>query len=72
MAIPRVGKPEAEQRQSFRAMQSLFKTLQTRHDSVDTLSMGMSDDLDSAIVEGSTMVRIGTALFGPRKEKNIL
>ena len=68
MAIPRAGKPETEQRQSFRAMGMLFEKLQTRHDSVDTLSMGMSDDLDSAIMEGSTMVRIGTALFGPRQK----
>jgi hypothetical protein len=34
---------------------------------VDTLSMGMSGDLDAAIAEGATMVRIGTALFGPRQ-----
>jgi uncharacterized pyridoxal phosphate-containing UPF0001 family protein len=35
------------------------------HD-LDTLSMGMSQDLEAAILEGSTLVRIGTALFGPR------
>jgi uncharacterized pyridoxal phosphate-containing UPF0001 family protein len=33
---------------------------------LDTLSMGMSDDLEAAIIEGATIVRIGTALFGPR------
>ena len=66
MAIPRVGKSEQEQRESFREMRSLFEGLKTRHGSIDTLSMGMSDDIDSAILEGSTMVRIGTALFGPR------
>ena len=36
---------------------------------LDTLSMGMSDDLEAAIAEGTTMVRIGTALFGPRPPK---
>ncbi len=69
MAIPRAGKPEPEQRQSFGAMRVLFEKLQSMHHGIDTLSMGMSDDLDSAIIEGSTMVRIGTALFGPRQEK---
>lgn len=68
MAIPRVGKPDAAQRQSFRAMRMLFEKLQTSHDSADTLSMGMSDDMDNAIIEGSTMVRVGTSLFGPRAE----
>jgi len=69
MAIPRFGKPENEQRSSFREMRSLFEQLKSSYGSVDTLSMGMSDDLDSAILEGSTMVRIGTALFGPRDPK---
>ncbi len=68
MAIPRAGKPEIQQRQSFKAMRLLFKQLQARHKSVDTLSMGMSDDLENAIVEGSTMIRVGTALFGPREQ----
>ncbi len=67
MAIPRVGKPDAAQRQSFHAMRILFEKLQSRHDGIDTLSMGMSDDMDNAIIEGSTMVRIGTSLFGPRQ-----
>lgn len=68
MAIPRVGKPTPEQRQSFQAMRNLFESLQSRYETFDTLSMGMSDDLESAIMEGSTMIRIGTALFGPREE----
>jgi uncharacterized pyridoxal phosphate-containing UPF0001 family protein len=37
---------------------------------LDTLSMGMSDDLDVAIAEGSTMVRVGTAIFGQRKKES--
>jgi PLP dependent protein len=47
-------------------MRVLFERLRDRHPGIDTLSMGMSDDFDSAIEQGSTMVRIGTALFGPR------
>ena len=45
---------------------ALFERLRTRHASADTLSMGMSADMEAAIAEGATMVRIGTALFGPR------
>ena len=67
MAIPRFGKPKNEQRRSFSELKSLFENLKSRYKSVDMLSMGMSDDMDSAILEGSTMVRVGTALFGPRQ-----
>ncbi|MET0808862.1 MAG: YggS family pyridoxal phosphate-dependent enzyme [Pseudoxanthomonas sp.] len=66
MAIPT---PHAEielRRGAFRRMAALFQQLSARHPSVDTLSMGMSDDFPLAIAEGATMVRIGTALFGPR------
>ncbi len=66
MAIPRTGKPEKLQRQSFAAMRLLYEQLQAGHKGIDTLSMGMSDDLEAAIIEGSTMIRVGTALFGPR------
>jgi uncharacterized pyridoxal phosphate-containing UPF0001 family protein len=47
-------------------MKTLFDTLAARHPSMDTLSMGMSEDFDLAIAEGATMVRVGTALFGER------
>jgi hypothetical protein len=47
-------------------MQHLFAELRRQYPDIDTLSMGMSKDLEAAILEGSTMVRIGTALFGPR------
>ena len=47
-------------------MKDLFNRLQQQFESVDTLSMGMSDDMASAIECGSTMVRIGTAIFGER------
>jgi uncharacterized pyridoxal phosphate-containing UPF0001 family protein len=47
-------------------MRELFDALRARHPQADTLSMGMSDDFALAIAEGATMVRVGTALFGPR------
>lgn len=62
MAIP--AKENAEQ--SFSKMKSLFDQLKSDYATVDTLSMGMSGDLQQAISNGSTMVRIGTALFGAR------
>ncbi len=55
--------------QSFEKMQQLFSELQKKHPSVDTLSMGMSGDLDTAISAGSTMVRVGSAIFGAREDK---
>ena len=64
MAIP---KPESEpEQQKIVLRKDLFNRLQQRFESVDTLSMGMSDDMASAIECGSTMVRIGTAIFGAR------
>ncbi|AKC85766.1 YggS family pyridoxal phosphate-dependent enzyme [Pseudoxanthomonas suwonensis] len=66
MSLP-VPHPDPEQRRpAFRRMRVLFDELAARHAGVDTLSMGMSDDFAVAIAEGSTLVRIGTALFGPR------
>ncbi len=66
MAIP-APHPELEMRRvAYRRMAGLFATLATQHPQIDTLSMGMSDDFPLAIAEGATMVRIGTALFGPR------
>jgi len=70
MAIPMASKdtdPSLEQlRMSFKAMRQAFETLQCRYPDVDTLSMGMSSDIESAIACGSTMVRVGRALFGKR------
>ena len=64
MAIPRA---DADHRASFRAMRSLFDAqADDAGDHWDSLSMGMSDDFEVAIEEGATMVRIGTAIFGPR------
>ena len=66
MAIP-APTPELERRRAaFRRMRMLFEQLRETHPSVDTLSLGMSDDFELAIEEGANMVRVGTALFGPR------
>lgn len=59
--------PDFEQRRAtFRRMRSLFDGLKERFADIDTLSMGMSEDYALAIEEGATMVRVGSALFGPR------
>ena len=66
MAIPKEGDGEAA-RASFRRLRCLFDHLAPiAGPSWDTLSMGMSGDFEVAVAEGSTLVRIGTALFGPR------
>ena len=67
MAIPRLTTDRNEQHESFRKVKTLFDTLVSEAHDIDTLSMGMSADLEAAIEEGSTMVRIGTDLFGPRE-----
>ena len=66
MAIPTPHDDVERRRPAFARMHALFNELQAAHPSVDTLSMGMSDDLEVAIAEGATMVRVGTALFGVR------
>lgn len=70
MAIPAANATETQQHNSFAALYAAFQELQARHPSVDTLSMGMSNDLDAAIAHGSTLVRVGTAIFGARTEQN--
>lgn len=55
--------------QAFAAMQKLFTSLQAQFPSIDTLSMGMSDDFPLAIEHGANLVRIGSALFGQRQKK---
>jgi PLP dependent protein len=66
MAIPRPSQEPEQQALSLAAMQRLFLQLKAQYSDLDTLSMGMSDDLSVAIEHGSTMVRIGSAIFGPR------
>lgn len=66
MAIPAPTDNREAQRDNFIALSRLFDTLKSKHPSMDTLSMGMSNDYGPAILQGSTMIRLGTALFGPR------
>ncbi|AFU19524.1 YggS family pyridoxal phosphate-dependent enzyme [Actinobacillus suis] len=66
MAIPKPESEAEQQKIALRKMQQLFDRLQAAFEGIDTLSMGMSDDMQSAIECGSTMVRIGTAIFGAR------
>ncbi|KXI27378.1 YggS family pyridoxal phosphate-dependent enzyme [Paraglaciecola hydrolytica] len=66
MCIPKANTSAEEQQQSFATMAGLFSQLRALYPEVDTLSMGMSDDMGLAIRHGSTMVRIGTAIFGHR------
>lgn len=66
MALPEPETDFARQCANFRRVRHLFEELQTNGFTVDTLSMGMSDDLEAAIAEGATLVRVGTALFGSR------
>ena len=76
MAIPEPSADPIKQRQAFAAVQACFKQIQAAHSGelgyafFDTLSMGMSDDLEAAIAEGSTIVRVGTAIFGKRDKIN--
>ena len=66
MAIPAPTSEVAAQRAAFRQVRELYDALRARGLALDTLSMGMSGDLEAAILEGATIVRIGTALFGER------
>jgi pyridoxal phosphate enzyme (YggS family) len=69
MAIPAPDPDMQRRRDAFRALKQLFDGFRARYQGIDTLSMGMSEDFKLAIAEGATMVRIGTALFGERREK---
>ena len=68
MTIPTPQPDFSSQRQAFAQLRQLRDALNAREFGVhlDTLSMGMSADLEAAIAEGTTLVRVGTALFGPR------
>ena len=69
MCLPRMRSDVDEQREPFARLRELSDTLQTDGIAVDTLSMGMSGDFQAAILEGSTIVRIGTAVLGPTAQK---
>jgi PLP dependent protein len=66
MSIPAPVADLSVRRDAFRRLRQLFERVRTVHPSIDTLSMGMSEDFELALQEGATMVRIGSALFGPR------
>lgn len=66
MAVPEASHDEQQQRQAFRQLRQLSESIQAAGLPMDTLSMGMSGDMQAAIAEGSTMLRIGTAIFGNR------
>tara|TARA_B110000046_G_scaffold186044_1_gene231815 strand:+ start:30722 stop:31417 length:696 start_codon:yes stop_codon:yes gene_type:complete len=69
MAIPRSRRSVIEQRIPFARLRALKDQINSRLDNslkLDTLSMGMSGDMDAAILEGATIVRVGTDIFGPR------
>ena len=68
MAIPAVEKDFALQRLPFRRLREALDHLRQEGLFLDTLSMGMSDDLEAAIAEGATLVRVGTAIFGERNQ----
>ncbi len=67
MAIPEPTSDLALQRTRFRALAELMRQANSEGLGLDTLSMGMSSDLEAAILEGSTLVRVGTAIFGTRQ-----
>lgn len=69
MTIPAPTTDFAKQRMAFHQIYELWKNLNQDGYALDTLSMGMSQDFSAAIAEGATLIRIGTALFGPRPSK---
>ncbi|WP_020406024.1 YggS family pyridoxal phosphate-dependent enzyme [Hahella ganghwensis] len=66
MCIPDPDQSDSELAESFKAVTRATQALQKKHKTIDTISMGMSQDLEIAIAEGATIVRIGTAIFGKR------
>ena len=67
MSIPRATNNFKQQRKVFGKIRSCFESLKDIYPELDTLSMGMSGDYKAAILEGSTMIRIGTGIFGQRE-----
>ena len=66
MAIPEASDDSAAQRALFRQLRQIYENIRAAGLPLDTLSMGMSHDLEAAVAEGATIVRIGTAIFGER------
>ncbi len=70
MALPAAEADFDKQRAAFAQVRGLFNDLHSRGHQLDTLSMGMSHDMEAAIMEGATLVRIGTDIFGQRPDKH--
>jgi uncharacterized pyridoxal phosphate-containing UPF0001 family protein len=70
MTIPEAASALHDPSESYRRMEALFQNLIEDGVELDTLSMGMSGDMEAAIMNGSTMVRIGTDLLGMRPDNN--
>lgn len=68
MAIPAPTQNTDEQRAQFKQVRELYEKLKSQGFKLDTLSIGMSEDFPAAIAEGATIVRIGSAIFGPRNQ----
>ena len=68
MCIPEPAEDVEAQRRPFRQLRELYEQLRAEGLPLDTLSMGMSHDIEAAIAEGATMVRVGTAIFGERSK----
>lgn len=71
MAIPAPTADVAAQRAAFGRLRCLYEELRAQGIDLDTLSMGMSDDFEAAILEGATIVRVGSAIFGARPARLI-
>jgi pyridoxal phosphate enzyme (YggS family) len=69
MTIPAPNTDRNQQAEAFRRLRHCLERLNQQGMALDTLSMGMSNDLEAAIAEGATIVRIGTAVFGPRQPR---
>jgi len=70
MAIPQAADDLAAQREPHRALRKLLEAMNAQGLGLDTLSIGMSSDLEAAVAEGATWVRVGTAIFGSRPAKS--
>jgi pyridoxal phosphate enzyme (YggS family) len=66
MAIPEPEDDVDKQRAAFRRVRELYEALRAQGFALDTLSMGMSGDMRAAVLEGATIVRVGSAIFGAR------
>lgn len=70
MALPKSVDSVKEQRAQFKLVHTIFEQLNNKGFGLDALSIGMSNDYEAAIMEGGTIIRIGSAIFGPRPHKN--